>query len=343
MRAIALTHTDRARRKIQGVTFVRRIMGVLIAATTVVLAAAGPTRADYPEKPIRLLLPFPAGGAVDIVARAITAKMAEELGKPFVIENKAGAGGIIATDAVAKAPPDGYTLLLTTPNHTINAALQAALPYDTEKDLAPVSVVAEVPEVLVSYPGAGFTTFAEFVDYAKKNPGKLNYSSAGIGTLPHITMELLLRRTGIEVAHIPYRGAAPAMTDLLAGVVQLKLDTYTTSNPQVVAGKLRMLGIASRHRSKLMPDTPTIAEMGLPDYEGILWIAIMAPAGTPQAIVDKLAAASAKAARTPEIVERLQRDGVEPVGGTPSELAVLIARELPQWRELAKAASIKLQ
>jgi tripartite-type tricarboxylate transporter receptor subunit TctC len=343
MRAIALTHTDRARRKIQGVTFVRRIMGVLIAATTVVLAAAGPTRADYPEKPIRLLLPFPAGGAVDIVARAITAKMAEELGKPFVIENKAGAGGIIATDAVAKAPPDGYTLLLTTPNHTINAALQAALPYDTEKDLAPVSVVAEVPEVLVSYPGAGFTTFAEFVDYAKKNPGKLNYSSAGIGTLPHITMELLLRRTGIEVAHIPYRGAAPAMTDLLAGVVQLKLDTYTTSNPQVVAGKLRMLGIASRHRSKLMPDTRTIAEMGLPDYEGILWIAIMAPAGTPQAIVDKLAAASAKAARTPEIVERLQRDGVEPVGGTPSELAVLIARELPQWRELAKAASIKLQ
>jgi tripartite-type tricarboxylate transporter receptor subunit TctC len=343
MRAIALTHTDRARRKIQGVTFVRRIMGVLIAATTVVLAAAGPTRADYPEKPIRLLLPFPAGGAVDIVARAITAKMAEELGKPFVIENKAGAGGIIATDAVAKAPPDGYTLLLTTPNHTINAALQAALPYDTEKDLAPVSVVAEVPEVLVSYPGAGFTTFVEFVDYAKKNPGKLNYSSAGIGTLPHITMELLLRRTGIEVAHIPYRGAAPAMTDLLAGVVQLKLDTYTTSNPQVVAGKLRMLGIASRHRSKLMPDTPTIAEMGLPDYEGILWIAIMAPAGTPQAIVDKLAAASAKAARTPEIVERLQRDGVEPVGGTPSELAVLIARELPQWRELAKAASIKLQ
>ena len=149
--------------------------------------------------------------------------------------------------------------------------------------------------------------------------------------------------TGIQVAHIPYRGAAPAMTDLLAGVVQLKLDTYTTSNPQVVAGKLRMLGIASRHRSKLMPDTPTIAEMGLPGYEGILWIAILAPAGTPQPIVDRLAAASAKAARAPDIVERLQRDGVEPVGGTPAELGQLIARELPQWRELAKAANIKLQ
>jgi tripartite-type tricarboxylate transporter receptor subunit TctC len=316
---------------------------VALAVTAVVLAGPRPCFAEYPDKPIRLLLPFPAGGAVDIVARVMAAKMADDLGKPFVIENKAGAGGIIATDAVAKAAPDGYTLLLTTPNHTINAALQASLPYDTEKDLAPVSVFAEVPEVLVSHPGAPFATFPEFVAYAKANPGKLNYASAGIGTLPHVTMELLLRRTGISVAHIPYRGAAPAMTDLLAGVVQLKLDTYATSNPQVVAGKLCMLGIASRHRSKLMPDIPTIAELGLPDYEGILWIAILAPAGTPQAIVDRLAASSAKAARSPDIVERLQRDGVEPVGGTPAELASLIARELLQWRELAKAANIKLQ
>ena len=320
-----------------------RIHALALTATCCLLSAMGQTRADYPEKPIRLLLPFPAGGAVDIVARVVAAKMADDLGRPFVIENKAGAGGIIATDSVAKSAPDGYTLLLTTPNHTINAALQPSLPYDTEKDLLPVSVVAEVPEVLVSHPGSPFTTFAEFIDHAKKRPGTLNYASAGIGTLPHVTMELLLRRTGIQVAHIPYRGAAPAMTDLLAGQVQLKMDTYTTSNPQVVAGKLRMLGIASRQRSKLMPDTPTIAEMGLPDYEGILWIAILAPAGTPQPIVDKLAAASAKASRAPDIVERLQRDGVEPVGGTPSELGQLIARELPQWRELAKAANIKLQ
>jgi tripartite-type tricarboxylate transporter receptor subunit TctC len=319
------------------------MLGLALTTTCCLLSATSPSRADYPEKPIRLLLPFPAGGAVDIVARVVAAKMADDLGKPFVIENKAGAGGIIATDSVAKSAPDGYTLLLTTPNHTINAALQASLPYDTEKDLVPVSVVAEVPEVLVSYPGAPFTSFAEFIEQAKKHPGTLNYASAGIGTLPHVTMELLLRRTGIQVAHIPYRGAAPAMTDLLAGQVQLKMDTYTTSNPQVVAGKLRMLGIASRQRSKLMPDTPTIAEMGLPGYEGILWIAILAPAGTPQPIVDQLAAASAKAARTPDIIERLQRDGVEPVGGTPAELGQLIARELPQWRELAKAANIKLQ
>jgi len=315
----------------------------LLVLSLATLSFAAPARADYPDKPIRLLLPFPAGGAVDIVARVITAKMSEELGKPFIIENKSGAGGIIATDAVAKAAPDGHTLLLTTPNHTINAALQSTLPYDTEKDLMPVSVIAEVPEVLVSHPSAPFKTFPEFVEYARTNPGKLNYASAGLGTLPHVTMELLLRRIGIQVAHVPYRGAAPAMNDLLAGVVQLKMDTYTTSNPQVTAGKLRMLGIASTHRSKLMPDTPTIAEMGLPGYEGILWIAMMAPAGTPKPIVEKLAAASAKAARAPDVAERLIRDGVDPVGGTPAELAALIARELPQWRDLAKAANIKLE
>jgi tripartite-type tricarboxylate transporter receptor subunit TctC len=310
---------------------------------TLWLAGASASFAEYPERPIRLLLPFPPGGAVDIVARVMTAKMSEDLGQPFIIENKSGAGGIIATDAVAKSPPDGYTLLLTTPNHTINAALQASLPYDTEKDLVPVSVIAEVPEVLVSYPGAPFASFPEFVAYARKNPGKLDYASAGIGTLPHVTMELLLRRTGVVVTHIPYRGAAPAMTDLLAGLVQLKLDTYATSNQQVEAGRLRMLGIASAHRSRLMPEVPTIAEMGLPGYEGILWNAIMAPAGTPQAIVDRLAAASAKAARAPDIVEKLQHDGVDPVGGTPAEFAALIARELSQWRELARAANIKLQ
>jgi tripartite-type tricarboxylate transporter receptor subunit TctC len=312
-------------------------------ALTLWLAGAGASFAEYPERPIRLLVPFPPGGAVDIVARVMTAKLSEDLGKPFIIENKAGAGGIIGTDAVAKSPPDGYTLLLTAPNHTINAALQASLPYETEKDLVPVCVIAEVPEVLVSYPGAPFATFPEFVAYARANPGTLNYASAGVGTLPHVTMELLLRRSGIVVTHIPYRGAAPAMTDLLAGVVQIKLDTYATSNQQVQAGKLRMLGIATSHRSRLMPDTPTIAEMGLEGYEGILWNAIMAPAGTPQAIIDRLAAACASAARAPDIVERLQRDGIDPIGGTPAELASLIARELRQWRELANAANIKLQ
>jgi tripartite-type tricarboxylate transporter receptor subunit TctC len=312
------------------------------AALCLVLAAPGPAAADYPEKPIRLLLPFPPGGAVDLVARLVTARMADELGRPFVIENRAGAGGVIATDAVAKAAPDGYTLLLTTPNHTINAAINPKLPYDTEKDLAPVALVAEVSELMVSHPAAPFTSFAGFVDYAKKNPGKLNYASAGNGTLPHVSMELLLRRIGIEVAHIPYRGAAPAMTDLLAGQVQLKMDTYATSSPLIAEHRLRALAIASRARSDLVPDVPTVAELGLPGYEGILWIGLMAPAATPKPIIDKLATAAQNAVRASGMVERLKRDGVEPAGSTPQAFAELIAKEIVQWRDLAKSVHISL-
>ncbi len=317
----------------------------LAALTTLCLVAltGGRAIADYPEKPIRLLLPFPAGGTVDIVARLVAGKMADDLGRPIVIENKAGAGGIIATDATAKAAPDGYTLLLTTPNHTINAALQPKLPYDTERDLVPVSIVAEVPELLVSHSGAPFVDFTGFVDYAKRNPGKLNYSSAGNGTLPHITMELLLRRLGIEVRHIPYRGAAPAMTDLLSGQVQLKMDTYTTGWQHVTAGKLKALAYASRARSALMPNVPTVIELGLPGYEGILWIGMMAPAGTPQPVLDKLATTAMRAVRTPEVAERLRRDGVDPVGSTPADFAALIAREIAQWRDVIAAAKITVE
>src|SRR5262245_48805391 len=316
-----------------------RILAVAGAALCLA-AATTPSAAQYPERPIRLTLPFPPGGAVDHVARLLTARMADDLGRPFVIENKAGAGGVIATDATAKAAPDGYTLLLTTPNHTINAALNPKLPYDTEKDLVPISIVAEVPELLVSHPAAPFADFAGFIDHAKKNPGKLNYSSAGNGTLPHVTMELLLRRTGIEVAHIPYRGAAPAMTDLLAGQVQLKMDTYATAHQHVANGKLRALAFASRERSALMPDVPTIAEKGLPGYEGILWIGIMAPAATPKSVIEKLATAGQHAVRNPDLAERLKRDGIEPVGGTAESFAALIAKEIVQWRELAQSAKI---
>ena len=313
-----------------------------LLAITVLLQPAR-SLAEYPEQPIHLLVPFPPGGAVDIVARLMSAKMSAILGKQIIVENKAGAGGIIATEAVAKAAHDGYTLLITTPNHTINGAMRAHLPYDTQKDLTPISVLADVPEVLVSYPGAPYKTFAEFVDYAKKNPGKINYASAGVGTLPHVTMELLAHRLGIKLTHVPYRGAAPAMTDLLAGVVQLKLDTYATSHPYVVAGKLRMLAIASSHRSDLAPDLPTIAELGVPGYEGVLWIGMMAPAGTPQPVIDRLAAAAQTAAKDPALATRLRTQGIEPAGGTPAQFANLITRELKQWRDLSQSAHIKLQ
>src|SRR6516165_1389453 len=261
------------------------------AAAAVLLSTAisEPCFAQYPERAVHVLTPFPPGGAVDLVTRLVTDRMAAELRRPFVVEAKAGAGGIIATDAVAKSEPDGYTLLIATPNHTINAALQPKLPYDTEQDLAPVAIMAAVPEVLVSHPASPFTDFAGFVAYARANPGKLNYSSAGIGTLPHVTMELLLKSLKLNVAHVPYRGAAPAMTDLLAGVVQLKLDTYATSAQYVEAGKLRVLAYGGRARSPLLPNVPTVAEMGVPGYEGVLWTGLMAPARTPAAIIEKLA------------------------------------------------------
>jgi tripartite-type tricarboxylate transporter receptor subunit TctC len=296
--------------------------------------------AEFPERPIHVIVPFPPGGAVDLVTRLVTQRITEARGWSFSIENKAAAGAIVATDAVAKAAGDGYTLLMATPNYTISAALKSRLPYDWERDVVPVSVIAEVPELLVSHPAAPFDSFAGFIAYARENPGKLNYSSAGSGTLPHLTMELLLRRAGVEAVHVPYRGAAPAMTDLLAGVVQLKLDTYATSNDHVAAGKLRALAIASTRRSSLMPQLSTIAEQGFPGYEGIWWIGLMAPVGVPAGTVDLLVAATSEAVRSEGLVERLKRAGIEPVGNKAAEFGVLIANEVAQWRDLAKAVRI---
>ena len=320
-----------------------RRRGFSLAAVIAVVLAAVPAWAEYPERPVRMLEPFPPGGAVDIVARLVTARLADDLGRPFLVESKPGAGGIIATDAVAKAPHDGYTLLVTTPNHTINAALNPKLPYDTEKDLVPVAVIAEVPELLVSHSAAPFATFPDFVDYARHNPGKLNYASAGIGTLPHVSMELLLRRLDLKVTHIPYKGAAPAMADLLGGQVQLKMDTFATSAPHNAGGKLRALAIASRDRSPLAPELPTVTELGVPGYEGILWIGVMAPAGTPAAVIAKLAAACDRAVRAPELVERFRRYGIDPGGGTPASFGERIGREIAQWRELIQTVKINAE
>ena len=242
-----------------GSTFRRRTAHAMVAAIAALSTAAGAARAEYPEQPIRVLMPFPPGGAVDLVARLVTERMTVDLGRGFVIENRSGAGGVIATDATAKAAADGYTLLVATPNHTIIGALKPKLPYDAEKDLVPVALMGAIPMLLVGHPGTPFSTFAGLVDYAKANPGKLNYSSAGNGTLPHLAMELMLRQTGIKVAHVPYRGAAPAMTDLLAGHVQLKFDTYATSSEHIAVGKLNGLAYASLQRSSLMPAVPTLA------------------------------------------------------------------------------------
>jgi tripartite-type tricarboxylate transporter receptor subunit TctC len=230
---------------------------LMVLVSTLALAFSMPAQAAYPDRPVRLIVPFPAGGTVDFVARLVATQLGQQLATSVVVENVPGAGGTLATARVAKSAADGYTLLFTTPNHTINPSLISKLPFDTEKDLAPVSLVAEIPELLVAHIAQPFNTFAEFVAHAKANPGKLNYASAGNGTLPHVTMELMLQRLGLQVTHVAYRGAAPALNDLLGGVVAAKMDTIATSSQHMKAGRIKPLAIASLKRSPLMPDVPT--------------------------------------------------------------------------------------
>jgi len=313
---------------------------VLAIFTWCLLALSSNAWAVYPERPIKVFLPFPPGGTVDVVSRLVCAEMSEILGKPVVIDYRPGAGGTLATEATARAPADGYTLLYTTPNHTINPALRAKLPFNTEADFVPVSLIANVPELLVAHPAAPFDTFQDFLRYAKANPGRLNYSSAGTGTLPHVTMELLLRRAGISVTHVPYKGAAPALTDLLAGVVQLKYDTYATSSQLAAMGKLKVLATAGAARLPQLPAVPTIAESGFPGYEGYLWIGAIAPRGMPAEAIAALSSAIAKAVRAPKVAERLRADGIEVPTGGPEHFGRLIDQELKLWARLVREANI---
>ena len=305
------------------------------------LAPFSGARAEYPEKPIRLVVPFPPGGVTDVVARLMAERLSAEFGQQVVVDNKTGAGGVIAGEIVAKAPADGYTLLLTTPNHTINAAFRTTMPYDTEKDLRPVSNVGQIPMLLVTHPSLPVTTFQGFIDYAAKNPGKINVASAGNGTLPHITMELLMLREKFQVTNVPYRGAAPALADLVAGQVQAKLDNYTQSAQFIADRKLNVLAVTSARRLKQLPDVPTVAEQ-LPGFEAYLWMGLVAPAATPDAVVQKLAATARRFVALTETQARFDKDGVEPVGNGPDEFRAQIAKEIALWRELAKTTNITI-
>jgi tripartite-type tricarboxylate transporter receptor subunit TctC len=302
---------------------------------------AGRASADYPERPIKVVMPFPPGGTVDVLTRVVAAEASETLGKPLVLEYKPGAGGTIATEAVARAAPDGYTILVATPNHTINPALRAKLPFDTARDFVPVTLFADIPELLVAHPSVPFDDMAGFLKYAKANPGKLTYASAGVGTLPHVTMEQLLRDAGLQVTHVPYKGAAPAFTDLLAGVAQLKYDTYATSAAMLKAGKLKVLATAGRKRLPQLPNVPTVAESGFPGYEGYLWIGALAPRGTPPAAIAALSQALAKATRSAKATQRFDADGVEVPPTGPEGFSRLIDAELKLWPRVVREANIK--
>jgi tripartite-type tricarboxylate transporter receptor subunit TctC len=291
----------------------------------------------YPDKPIRLVVPFPAGGTTDILARAVGQKLGEHLGQQVVVDNKPGAGGNIGSDIVAKSAPDGYTLVMgTVGTHAINASLYKKMPYDHIKDFVPVSLVALVPNILVVHPSVPANSVKELIAYAKANPGKLNFASSGNGTSIHLSGELFKTTAGVEMTHVPYKGSAPAVTDLLGGQVQLMFDNMPSALPHVKAGKLKALGVTTAKRFPAAPDIPAIAEAGVPGYEASSWFGVLAPAGTPKEIVNKLSSEIAKILQTPEIKERLLSQGAEPVGNTPDQFAAFIKAETAKWAKVVK-------
>jgi tripartite-type tricarboxylate transporter receptor subunit TctC len=296
----------------------------------------------YPDRPIRLIAPFPAGGLADVLARAVGDQMTKALGQPVVVENRAGAGGNTGARAVATAAPDGYTLLMSSAGIlTANPYLYAKMPFDVESAFIPVSNVAQKNMLLVVHPKVPAQTLREFVALARKEPGKLNFGSPGIGTTGHLGLAMFMHAAQVRITHVPYKGAAPAVTDLIAGQIDGVVDNPPTVISHIEAGKLRPLAYAAKERLALLPDVPTAAEAGVADFEATSWFGIAVPAGTPPAIIAQLHQAIAAAVRTPAMAERFAKTGARLVGDTPEHFAAQIRAERAQWGEIIKAAGIK--
>jgi len=316
------------------------LLGGALFALPAIAAAQTPA---YPTKPIRLVVPFPAGGATDIFAREVAKHLTEAWGQSVVVDNRPGAGGNIGSELVAKAPPDGYTLEMgTVGTHAINASLYSTLPYDHVKDFVPVILVAGVPNVLEVNPAVPVNSVQELIAYAKANPGKLNFASSGSGTSIHLSGELFKVMAGVQMTHVPYKGSAPALQDLIGGQVQLMFDNLPPSLPQIKAGKLRALAVTSATRAPALPDTPTVAESGLPGFEASSWFGVLAPAGTSPAIVAKLNAEIAKWLTSPEAKEKLAAVGANIAGGTPEDFARHIQAETAKWAKVVKESGAKV-
>jgi tripartite-type tricarboxylate transporter receptor subunit TctC len=321
----------------------RTVLAACVAALAVVVTPGAGAQAPYPNRPIRIVVPFPPGGATDILARAAGQKMTEAWGQSVVIDNRPGAGGNIGSELVAKAPNDGYTLLMgTVGTHAINASLYAKMPYDHVKDFAPVVLVAGVPNVLVVHPSVPANSVQELVAYAKANPGKLNFASSGSGTSIHLAGELFRVMAGVQIQHVPYKGSAPAVADLVGGQVQLMFDNLPSALPQIRGGKLRALAVTSATRAPALPDVPTIAESGLPGFEASSWFGLLAPAGTPREIIVKVNGEIDRWLATPEAKEKLSAQGANAAGGSPEDFAKHIAAETAKWAKVVKESGAKV-
>ncbi len=317
-----------------------RLAPVILALMTSMLAGSpAAAQSSYPDRPVRIIVPYPPGGATDILARQVGEKLSGVLGANVVVENKAGASGVIGFDYVAKAEPDGYTLLMGTANMTIVRAFDKA-PFDPEKDFAPVSTLVSSQNLLTVRPSLPAKSVKELIEYAKANPGKLNYGSSGIGT-PLMTIESLKAMTGIDMVNVPYKGDAPAIVDLLGGQIDMYASTVTGLISHVKQGKLRALGVTGSKRAESLPDVPTIAEAGVPGYELTSWYGILAPGGTPPAIVSKLNKALVDVVAMPEIRQKMIEGGSDPSSSTPEEFKRIISRDVAKYTKLVKDFSLQ--
>jgi tripartite-type tricarboxylate transporter receptor subunit TctC len=322
----------------------KRAFAFLFLAVAAVWSVSLPAQAQrYPEKPVRLVVPFPPGGGSDILARAIAPKLAEFIGQPVVVENRAGAGGNIGAEAVAKAAPDGYTLLFGSNTLPINAGLYPKLPFDTAKDFAPVGMVASAAMVLVVHPAVSAGSVRELIALAKANPDKLNFSTPGNGTPHHLAAELFNRLAGTQITHVLYKGAGPALTDVVGGQTQVAVLTLAAAKPHIASGKLRALGVAPAKRSQVMPELPTIAEAGVAGYEADLWYALFAPAGTPREIVNLLNRELGKVLALQEVRERLGQQGFDLATSTPERLGEILNTDLAKYGKLIRESNIRAE
>lgn len=313
----------------------RHLLSQSAALFTTGLSASGAwAQAAYPHKPVRLVVPFPAGGATDLFARALSQKLGERLGGSLVIENRPGAGGAIGSDLVAKAAPDGYTLLLATSStHSIGPALGARLPYDTVRDFSPIAQVGNAPSVMLVPNSSPARNVKEWIELARKNPGKLNYASSGNGTIVQLTTELFKAQAGLFIVHIPYKGTALAIPDLVSGKLDVLFDSLPTGMPHVRDGRLRALGITTLKRSPLAPELPPIADV-LPGYESTTWFGLYGPKGLPPDLLQRINTAAGQTLADPEVKDKLQRMGIEAITGTPQQLATMVAADTAKWKKI---------
>jgi tripartite-type tricarboxylate transporter receptor subunit TctC len=317
-----------------------RLARLAFAAAGLAILAGSAHAQTYPSKPIRWIVPFPPGGSTDLLARVVGQKLTEAWGQQVIVENKGGAGGTLGAAEAARAPADGYTLLMGAIHHTIATSVYPKLAYDFQRDFVPITVVAIVPNVLVVNPSVPASSTKELIAYAKANPGKLAYGSAGMGTAHHLIGEQFNLQAGVNIVHVPYKGSSPAVADLIGGQVQLMYDTVASCLPHIKSGKLRPLAVATAKRSAALPEVPTIGEAALPGFEVTTWFGALAPAKTPQEIVVKLNAEIVKILAMPDVRKRLLDAGAEPVGNTPEQMAAQIKRETEEFGKIVKQAKI---